>query len=162
MIRLVIPGLLLVLAFANQAYAKNLNGRLGIGLSNQLKNDIDSVDFKVQRSRVYAMGLILNAKMNDDDGGWGAGLKLYRIIFEEPQLTFYAAGLVAAINTKTSNVSTTGFQVDLTVGSEFSFSGLESIGLSFETGLSINKPQDDMTFETVGNHIVLAGIHFYI
>ncbi len=151
-----------VALFTQEASARELTGRLGVGYSQQLQNDIPSIDFKIQRSKVYAMGLLVGVNLNDTQGGWGAGLKLYRIIFEEPQLTFYAAGLAAAINTKTNSNSSTGFQVDGTLGTEFSFSGLESVGFSFEMGFSLNKVQDEVSFETVGNSIIVAGVHFYI
>lgn len=145
-----------------ESYARDVTGRLGVGYSSQLKNDIPSIDFKIQRSKIYAMGLMVGVKLNDTQGGWGAGLKLYRIIFDEPQLNFYAAGTFAAINTKVNNNSNTGFQVDGTLGSEFSFSGLESVGFSFEMGFSLNKVNDEVSFESVGNSIIVAGVHFYI
>lgn len=152
----------LIIFTTDQAQARNVIGRLGVGFSQQLKNDIPSIDFKVQRSKLYAVGLLLGMKLNDTDGGWGAGVKLYRIIFDEPQLNFYAAGMIGAISQKQNNVSNSGFQVDATLGSEFSFTGLESIGFSFEMGLSVNKLEDDVTFETVGNSFIVAAIHFYI
>lgn len=154
---------ILFLSMATQnAHSREMIGRLGLGYSQQLQNDVPSIDLKIQRSKVYAMGLMFGVDLNDTQGGWGAGLKLYRIIFDEPQLSFYGALMAAAINTKINNNSTTGFQVDGTLGSEFSFSGLESVGFSFEFGVSLNKVQDEVSFETLGNSIIVAGIHFYI
>lgn len=153
---------LLISLVSFSSYGKDLTGRLGVGFSQQLLTDIPSIDFKIQRSKAYAMGMMLGMKLNDNVGGWGAGVKLYRILFDEPQLTFYGAGMVGAINTKVNNNSSTGFQVDGTLGAEFSFSGLESVGFSFEFGISVNKIQEEMTFETIGNSIVIAGVHFYI
>jgi hypothetical protein len=49
----------------------------------------------------------------------------------------------------------------MTLGTEFSFEGLESIGFSFEFGISINK-LDDVRIQTTGNNFVTAGVHFYL
>lgn len=135
--------------------------RPGVGMSNQLINNMPAISIKLQKSKTFAFGALINLGTNDTRGGYGAGLKIYRIIFAEPNLSFYGSTLVALINRKTAANDDTGFQIDCTLGSEFHFSGLESIGFSFEFGISINK-LGDFNIETTGQHIVSAGIHFYI
>lgn len=152
----------IVFCISSSIWARDLSGRLGIGLSQQLKNDLPSIDLKIQRSEAFALGLIINARFADTDGGHGIGVKGYRIIFDEPQLNFYLAALAAYINKKTNNISNSGFQFDLTMGSEFHFTGLESVGFSFEAGMSANKVDDELAFETVGNTFVVAAVHFYL
>ena len=70
---------------------------------------------------------------------------------------------MAAYLSKTSATAedATGFQLDLTMGSEFNFAGLDSIGFSFEFGVSVYQ-LTDFIFETVGNNFIVAGIHFYL
>jgi hypothetical protein len=151
----------LFVAFQSDAHALNRAGRLGIGFTNQLKNDVPALSFKVQRSKSFAFGGMAGLN-NADDGGYGAGLKFYRIIFDEPQLNFYssAAGIYL-VDKRPNGSDKSGFQFDLTFGSEFSFTGLNSLGFSIEFGLSLNKI-DDFVVETVGRNFVLAQVHFYL
>lgn len=136
-------------------------GRLGVGATNQLANQIPAISFKVQKSNAFALGGLLGVSTDDNGGGYGAGIKLYRILFEEPQLTFYFSGLGALLNQKTTTTETSGFQFDLSMGTEFSFAGLESLGFTLEFGFSFNK-LNDFIVETVGDHLVAAGVHFYL
>lgn len=137
-------------------------GRLGLGYSNQFVNNLPAVSFKLQKSPVMALGGMLAYSNEDVGGGYGAGLKIYRLIFDEPFLNFYGSILGALVK---KNISTTrsesGFQFDFTFGSEFTFRGIESIGFSFEFGVSLNKVED-LVIETTGNSFITAGVHFYL
>ena len=111
------------------------------------------------------MGALLGFKSDEDQTLYGAGLKLYRIIFDEPQLNFYLAGLVASENfVNSKNKVQSGFQVDGTLGSEFHFSGLESLGFSLEFGLSVRNADDKggTSFQTLGDNFLKAAVHFYL
>ena len=155
---------ILSLFFASKAYAQVLDkrGRLGIGTSNQFVVGIPAISFKLQKSRSFAYGVVLAAELDDRDGGHGAGVKLYKNFFEEPQLQFYGSVLIAMVNNKTGGTEEDGFQIDLTLGPEFHWPGLESLGFSFEFGLSINSLGNDTVVSTAGYHFVTAGIHFYL
>ncbi len=150
-----------ILIISGQIDAMDRRGRLGIGLNNQLRNDLPAVSFKLQKSKSFALGGLVAVNNNSVGGGFGAGLKIYRNFFSEPLLNFYGSLLTAIIKKEYPGDSQSGFQVDATMGSEFSFPNLESIGFSFEFGLSLNK-LDDFIVQTVGDHIVSAGIHFYL
>lgn len=141
--------------------AINQPGRMGVGFSGQLKNDLPSISVKIQQSRGFAISGLFGISTSDKNGGLGLGFKAFKILFEEPQLNFYAGLLGALIKQKTLNSNETGFQADLTVGSEFSFSGLNSLGFSVDFGISMNK-LEDFVFETVGNHYFTAAVHFYL
>jgi hypothetical protein len=141
--------------------ATDRRGRLGAGMSSQLKNNVPAISFKLQKSKTFAIGGVFGFNSDQNNGGMGGAIKLYRNIFEEPQLNFYASGLLGFINKKSANVTQSGFQIDLTLGAEFSFRGLGSLGLSFEFGLSMNK-LDSFVVETVGDSFVIAGAHFYL
>src|SRR4051812_15522770 len=77
------------------SWGADMRGRLGIGMTNQLANDLPAISLKVQQSKTFAVGGLLGFKRDDDNTLYGAGLKLYRIIFDEPQLNFYLGGLFA-------------------------------------------------------------------
>ncbi len=148
-------------ALSSLAIAADRTGRLGAGMSSQLRNGLPAISFKLQKSKSFAFGGLFALNTDEQSGGMGGAIKFYRVIFDEPQLNFYASGLLGLITKKTASISQSGFQVDLTLGSEFSFRGLGSLGFSFEFGLSLNKI-NNFVVETVGNHFVVAGVHFYL
>lgn len=158
--------LILSFIFISQLATSNLSamertGHLGIGMSNQLQNGLSALSFKLQKSKSIAFGGLF-ALDTSDTGGYGAGLKFYKVVFEEELLNFYWSALGALTNKKTAaGIDQSGFQIDLTLGSEFSFAGLKSIGFSFEFGASLNKVED-LRIQTTGHHFISGGIHFYL
>ena len=94
------------------------------------------------------------------------GLKAYKSIFIEPNIEFYGSLLFAFINSKKntadSSASADGIQVDATLGAEWKFTGLESLGFTFEIGLSFNNKTDSYHFETAGQAFGVGAIHFYL
>lgn len=145
----------------SSAFSMERVARLGVGFSNQFANETPAISFKLQQSKSFAIGGMLAINTNEFSGGNGAGLKMYNIIFDEPQLNFYFSFLGALINRKTTTKTESGFQFDFTFGSEFSFSGLDSLGASIEFGASLNK-LNDFQIQTVGHNFITAGIHFYL
>jgi hypothetical protein len=157
--------LLLTLALSafifTKAHALEKTNRLGVGMTNQLKNDFPALSFKMQKNRSFAYGGMAGISTSDTNGGYGVGLKIYRNIFDEPQLNFYMAGAGALLSNKVAGVSKSGFQIDLSFGSEFHFTGLNSLGFSVEFGVSANK-KGSFVFETLGNNFIVSGVHFYL
>lgn len=135
--------------------------RLGIGYSGQLKNGVPAISFKLQKSKSFAFGGVLGLSNKDNGGGTGGAIKIYRNIFDEPHLTFYGSVLGGIITKKTNGHTDSGFQADLTLGSEFSFPGLESLGFSIEFGASFYK-LNNFVSETVGNNFLVSAVHFYL
>lgn len=153
--------LTLIAMLVTQVFATDRIGRLGLGFTNQLQNNTPSISFKLQRSKSFAFGGFFGLDTGDD-GGWDAGIKLYRVIFDEPQLTFYSHFLGALINEKSDGIKDeSGFQFDVGMGSEFSFRGLESLGFSVEFGFSLYKV-DEFVIQTVGSNFVIGSVHFYL
>ena len=154
---------LLLLFSTPKAHAMERFARLGVGFANQLKNELPGISFKIQRSKSFAIGGQFAYSNDDANGGYAAGLKLYKNLFDEPNLTFYASTLGAVISENRAGTaeSVSGFQFDFTLGSEFSFPGLESLGFSLEFGVSLNK-LDDFVVETVGNSLIVSAVHFYL
>lgn len=137
-------------------------GHLGLGYSNQLVNDIPAFSLKYQSSPTTSFGGLFNFSTAENSGGWGVGAKFYRNIFSEPNLLFYGAFLLGfASRDLPSGIDASGLQGDLTIGSEFFIPGIQSIGLSFEAGISFNT-LDNFMIETSGSNFVTAEIHFYL
>lgn len=149
------------ISLSYDARALDKTGRLGVGLSTQLKNDFPSVTFKMQKSRSFAYGGMVGVSTDDQTGGYGVGLKLYRNIFDEPQLNFYLAGMGALLSNRIAGISYSGFQVDISFGSEFHLAGMNSLGFSFEFGASANKKKD-FVFESLGSSFFVGAVHFYL
>lgn len=158
--------LLALCLFVFEVQAADLRGRMGVGASNQLANDIPAISLKIQQSKTFALGGLVGFKSDQDQTLYGAGVKFYRIIFDEPQLNFYMSGLFAALNYKddVNDKVKSGYQMDGTMGSEFHFQGLESMGFSFEFGLSVRNADAEggTSFETLGDQFVKAAVHFYL
>ncbi len=140
----------------------NVLGRMGLGFTNQLANDMGAISFKVQRSRAVAMGVVLGFKAEDSETTFGAGVKLYRNIYEEPNLRFYMAGLLAAVSEVINNNKESGMQIDGTMGTEFHFNSIESVGFSFEVGVSVNTLGTGTTISTLGDKFAILSAHFYL
>ncbi len=157
--KLAILSIIAIIPYQASAYERV--GRLGLGMTNQLKLDFPQLSFKMQKSRSTSIGGIAGVSTDEDKGGYGAGLKLYRNIFDEPQLNFYFTGTGALLSKKINGTSYSGFQFDFGFGSEFHFEGLNSLGFSFEFGFSGHKTKN-FAFETMGNSFVVSAIHFYL
>lgn len=157
----VLKAALTLLVLGVNAHAMDRTGRLGAGLSNQLMGDLPAVSFKLQKSRAFGFGGLFGID-SSDDGGMGAGLKIYRNFFDEPQMNFYGSLMGAYISDKrVVGEDENGFQIDLTLGSEFSFTGLQSLGLSFEFGVSFEKVEE-FAVKTVGDGFLVMMAHFYL
>lgn len=143
------------------AFSYDKINRLGLGVSNQLKTSFPAISFKIQKNRSFAYGGMAGISSSTDNGGYGVGLKFYKNLFDEPQLNFYMAGLGAIIANTVNSTTYSGFQFDLSFGSEFHFQGLNSIGFSFEFGISAYKNQK-FVFQTLGNNFIVSGVHFYL
>lgn len=148
------------------AMSADLRGRMGVGLSNQLANGLPAISLKVQQSKTFALGGLLGFKSDENNTLFGAGVKLYRIIFDEPQLNFYLAGLFATQNylDVPADKVKSGYQMDGTLGSEFHFAGLESIGFSFEFGISARNAdaESGSSIQTLGDQFIKSAVHFYL
>ena len=151
-----------MLLCALPAFALNKTGRLGVGFSNQLVNDIPTLSLKIQQNRYFAIGGLLGFRSNQDATLYGAGLRVYRLIFEEQLLNFYMAGTLASLSYEEDNKAKSGYEVDGTFGTEFHFEGIESIGFSFEFGFSYNRGPNGRSFETLGNNFLKSAVHFYL
>lgn len=149
---------------SNTSYALSLMGRLGVGMSDHLATNMKTLSLKLQNSRVSALGGSFGIDTSEDGSFYALGLKYYQLIYEEPQLNFYSAAGVNIFTYKNTSKDSTesGYQLDGLFGSEFSFQGLESIGFSFEFGVSVFNIQEETHIATTGSNFLKSAIHFYL
>lgn len=155
--------LITLFTFSHQSHALSLMGRLGLGTNNQFVNNMQTISLKVQRTRAVALGAMIGLNSNSDSTNYALGGKVFRIIYDEPQLNFYSSAMLGLFSYQSATDSTlTGYQADVGLGTEFSFQGLESIGFSFEFGLSYSRYNQKNYFQTTGHNIVTSAVHFYL
>lgn len=154
----------LILLNSASLLAASQMGRLGVGMSNHLVNEMKVISLKLQRNRSTALGGLFGLDSSPDGSFYALGLKYYRLIYEEPQLNFYSAfgAAMFTYNNTESDATESGYQVDGLFGTEFSFQGMESVGFSFEFGLGMYKYQGDTHISTMGYNVVSSAVHFYL
>ena len=123
-----------------------------------------TLSLKLQRNRSTAFGGFFGLDSSDDGSHYALGLKYYRLIYEEPQLNFYGAFSAATFTyfDEADDETESGNQVDGLFGAEFNFQGLESIGFSFEFGVSMYNYEGDSHIATTGYNFIRSAIHFYL
>ena len=155
--------ILIIFAASSQLWARPMVGRLGVGTHNQFQAGLAALSLKFQKSPTLAFGASLGARIQDENTRMAGAFKVYRIIFDEPQLNFYVAAMFAVGSKSVGGESGTILQGDGTFGCEFHFAGLSSVGLSFEFGFSASKEGDSkLLMRLFGDNIITAGIHFYL
>ncbi len=157
--------LILSLLFAvivPQANAKELVGRTGLGYNAQFANTLQTngvpaISLKYGLAP-RAMIQVIAGFYSGSNGSGVAALKYMRTLHSENYANFYflvGGGLVSA-NRKSGSEFLGGF------GAEFFIPGLDSIGISFETGASVeNLTSTSYVIKTFGISFVHAGMHFY-
>ena len=138
-------------------------GRLGIGMTNQIENNMKALSMRLQRNRSTAIGGHFGLDSSSDGVIYALGLKGYKYIYVEPQLNFYSAlsgGVFNYLNESDSLES--GYQLEGVFGTEFSFQGLESICFSFEFGLGFSQYRNKTRLKTVGYNALVSAVHFYL
>lgn len=148
--------------FCNSSYAMSLLGRLGVGMTNQVVTGIDALSIKLQRNRSVAISGIFGLNNTSDSSNYALGAKVFRLIYDEPQLNFYSALTAVTFTYQNNGDTESGYQVNAGLGTEFSLQGLESIGFSFEFGLGMNKYNGGNNIQTYGNNIISSAVHFYL
>lgn len=136
-------------------------GRIGVGFSNQLTGDFSALSLKLQHTKAFATSTLLGLSTRDDEGGHGIGLKFHQLFLLEPRLNVYGALLTAWNYQEVPGRNESGIQLEFTLGTEFSFEGLNSLGFSCEVGISLFD-QNGFVMEITGRDFLSAGIHFYL
>ncbi len=157
---------LTLIGFSNQARAKELTNRLGVGFRTATVYDIPSLAaFYYPNHNLGVVGTLgIDTLENNSKFAFGVGIR--RIIFKEENMNFFGGGNIHLLSVEeysssTSTASTnSGMELSGVVGGEFFLSGLDSLGFNFETGVAVTNVKK-VRFRTVADHIFRAGISFY-
>ncbi len=153
---------LAVLVVGELAQAKELANRLGLGYKNQFSEDLPSIAAQYYPSSELGISASLGVDTADENSKFGFMVRLNKIVFLEDNLNFYmgaGAGLLSAENAAGQNES--GFELAGFAGCEFFFTGLDSLGFSFETGAAVTSVSSGTRFRTMADSPVRAGMFFY-
>ncbi|MCB0392104.1 MAG: organic solvent tolerance protein [Bdellovibrionales bacterium] len=150
-----------------QLMAKDLTNRLGVGYANQFSEDLPSLAIRYYPNAQLGLTAALGVDTGDDGSGapskFGFMVRILKIIFIEDNMNFYmgtGAGLLSREDV-TNNETDSGFELTGFAGGEYFFSGLDSLGFSFEAGIGVTSISSDVRFRTIGDHPLRAGIIFY-
>lgn len=163
-LRWIICSFLLILilwGFASAAFARDMQGRLGLGFNRQwanfeYANRVPAVSIKYGLTRDIAFEGVAGVSTASPTNSV-AGIKLFKNLFFEQNLNFYfmlGGGLLRA-----NNVSGAEFMAGF--GAEFFIPGIESLGFSVETGGTLDNLSGSFALKTLGVSFLDAGIHFY-
>lgn len=145
--------------------AKDLTNRLGVGYSDTFHVALPSLAVRYYPNPQLGVSASLGVDTEENASKFGFMARLYRIIFMEDNLNFYMGAGAGLISRETSNGTTTdnnsGFELAGFAGAEFFFSGLDSLGFTFEMGVSVSSVSSETRFRTFGDHPVRGGITFY-
>ncbi len=158
-VKIVLPVLCLLLSAP--AIAKDLTHRIGLGYNAQFNqtNDINgtpAISLKYGLAPRAVIDLIAGFNGTKNSSGVGA-LKYMYTIFPETYANFYglaAFGLVN-LNEKSGSEILGGF------GGEFFIPGVDSLGISFETGVAVQSVTGTTILKSYGISFINAGMHFY-
>lgn len=163
--KLLLIAISFVFFTASMVSAKELTNRLGVGYSNQFSEDLPSLSVRYWPDPKLGVGAALGVDTEEDQAKFGFMAKLYRVIFTEDNMNFYmgtGAGLISREKTVNGSVENdSGFELVGFFGGEFFFTGLDSLGFSFEAGVGVTSISSDVRFRTFGDSPIKAGLTFY-
>lgn len=153
--------LFVTLLVADKSFARDMQGRFGLGYNGQwanatAMNGVPGISVKYSFTRDIATELVGGVATSAPSNSV-VGLKFFKNIFFENNLNFYfmvGAGLLSGGGLVAAQFLT-GF------GAEFFIPGIESLGLAIETGASLDNLSGGFIVKTMGVNFLNAGIHFY-
>ncbi len=157
---LVPTTLLLICCINSSAIARDISGRMGAGFVNQFSNSSAdrpvpaiSVKYGISRDTGILGAFGFNTRV---PAAMTLGGKLFKNLFMENNLNFYVAAGLAYVKQSVAGVDILGL-----FGAEYFIPGIESLGLSFESGVSASNGSGSMELSSVGYVFMNAGVHFY-
>lgn len=157
----VLAALVIAIGAPQQAAARDMQGRLGLGYNAEFANSLVaertpgiSVKYGLTRD-IAAEGII--GLSTSSPANTVTGIKFFKNVFYETNLNFYfmLGGAILTANSRSGVEFLTGF------GVEFFIPGLESVGFACETGGSVDNVTGSFVLRTLGVSFLDAGIHFY-
>lgn len=152
--------LFLIALGAQVLLAKELGNRLGIGVKNNTSEEVPSVAVVFFPNNDFAItgGMGIDTQKNQSKFAFTGGVR--KILFRENQMNFYFGGQMGIVNFENAGDKQNGFELNALFGGEFFFTGLESLGFSFEGGAGIASLKE-VRFRTIADSPLRAGIVFY-
>ncbi len=162
-LRIFFTGALIILSFSvgANAFARELQGRIGLGYNAEFKNfsytnGVPAISIKYGLTRDLAIEGVFGTSSRTPSNSV-AGAKFFKNVFYETNLNFYfmLGGAVLSANAVSGAEFLSGF------GAEFFIPGVESLSFSMETGASFDNLSGSFALETLGVSFLNAGMHFY-
>lgn len=155
-------GLFIVATFIlTNAMGKNLESRFGFGVANTNYQDLTGLSLRYHFDPFLSSAFQVAFNTDDSNNAIRMGAKILRNVSMEENINFYlGAGLFFLADKKTGSTLSGGIELDGILGMEFFLSGLGSLGLSVETGVSLRSVRS-VSFSSNGSPFAGAGIHYY-
>lgn len=138
-----------------------MQGRLGLGYNAEFanvtaENGVPAISVKYGLTRDIAAEVVAGVATTTPSNSV-TGIKFFKNLFYETNLNFYfmLGGGILGGNGKSGAEFLGGF------GAEFFIPGIESLGLSMETGGTFDNLGGSFVLKTLGVSFLNAGIHFY-
>lgn len=158
----------LIAVASTATFAKDLTSRLGVGYSDSFSStDLPSIAVKYYSGKDFAISAALgiNTQSTTGTSNFGFGARAYKTVFPEDNLNFYMGGGAALVSfgpaAGGTGSTTSGFELSGFAGVEFFVPGLDSVGFNFEAGVGVVSVSSGVTFRTIGNTPLKAGMYFY-
>jgi hypothetical protein len=151
-------GLALVLGFlCSGAFAKNLDNRLGFGVSYQNFNQSPALSLKFFHDNFIATNFLFG--FNTEDNSYLIGAKSLRNVVMEENMNLFVGIAGYILSNRTTSLDT-GLEFDALLGGEFFLAGLPNLGVGFETGFGLRSLRTT-NFRTVGGAFASGSVHYY-
>lgn len=148
-----------LLSAANAA-ARNLEGRLGVGLAFPDLGAQPALSARFAALTHLNIGVIAGFDTGDAQGYTLLGARANRHVDLQENLNAYFGVAAYYLSRKAGTATEHGYQVDALLGVEAFLPGLSDLGFSFETGLGFRSLQGD-SLRTVGNGFLGTAVHYY-
>jgi hypothetical protein len=135
---------------------------MGIGMSNHLVLDLPLISVKYHQDSKNSYSGLFGVNSTEDEASYAVGFRYFRNIFKEKNINFYNSIGLSLFSYTMNTEDKSGYQLDWSFGSEFAFEKLESLGLSFEFGLSAVDYLGKKSIRTNANNFIKSAIHFYL
>ncbi len=151
-----------MMLLSNTSFALDYSKKMGIGMSNHLIMDIPLISIKYHTSLSTSYSGYFGLDSTQGESQYAIGFKYFRNIFKEENINFYNSIALSLMSYEFLGKDEIGYQLDWSFGAEFAFEKLNSLGLSFEFGLSALEFQGKQSIKTNTNNFIKSAIHFYL
>lgn len=159
---------LLLTVTSTSSFAKDLTSRLGVGYSDSFSSaTLPSIGVKYYASKDFAISAALGIDTNSTSStsNFGFGARAYKTVFPEDNLNFFMGGGAALVSfgpvAGGTGSTTSGFELCGFAGVEFFIPGLDSMGFNFQAGVAVVSVSSGVSFRTIGDTPLKAGMYFY-